>query len=102
MSDHTPGPWQVRQAEEMFAIASEHGWIAAIEGDGDENVDRANARLIAAAPDLLEVLEEWLKAESVEEFVWAEDHAADAVKKARGETTEPGPWTPQHPTEGDG
>jgi hypothetical protein len=62
MSKHTPGPWR---SDEHFAC---HSMIMA----GDEvlaqtdckrgaalGTDRANARLIAAAPDMLAALKAW-------------------------------------------
>ena len=65
---HTPGPWRVAQpclgfseirggnGELIFGIAA---------GSGEERqpdaVCEANGRLIAAAPDLLAALEEWLQ-----------------------------------------
>jgi hypothetical protein len=57
MSGHTPGPWAVAwpnprivSAQEKKAVASPH--FAGYEEDEIE----ANARLIAAAPELLEAL----------------------------------------------
>ena len=52
---HTPGPWEIREVDGLFAIAHSGGWI--LESD-DEQQDRADAKLIAAAPDLLEALRE--------------------------------------------
>ena len=62
MSAHTPGPW----------VASKHaGWCVSVKGAGTllvcggqsedppENQAAANARLIAAAPELLEALKAW-------------------------------------------
>jgi len=64
MSDHTPGPWELigdaimpdprrHLPDTMLGIANiqDHG------SDRPLAVHRANARLIAAAPDLLEALE---------------------------------------------
>jgi hypothetical protein len=54
MSKHTPGPWATN--ETRIESEHEHGWvndgwiIAGCEGPDA----RANARLIAAAPDLLD------------------------------------------------
>ena len=54
-TQHTPGPWQQVHTGEtglVFAkIFDEIHFIA-------EETDKANARLIAAAPDLLEALKE--------------------------------------------
>ena len=58
MSTHTPGPWhvangcQIRSAKDQIAKA----WMMR-NGEG-----LANARLIAAAPELLEALEEIVSA----------------------------------------
>jgi len=59
---HTPGPWKsdiVQVTREFFkggrlveGITTESGQIVAITGEGD-----ADARLIAAAPDLLAALQ---------------------------------------------
>jgi hypothetical protein len=48
---HTPGPWEVRDHEGLFAIAHPTGWVME---SSDEQQNRTDARLIAAAPDLLE------------------------------------------------
>jgi hypothetical protein len=68
MSEHTPGPWNVASyADEsncLNVIAGEEKhvdgrtqahWIAELDTNSDDDFDvvEANARLIAAAPDLL-------------------------------------------------
>lgn len=70
----------MRHAEGLFAIASEGGWVATMDG-ANENVDRANARLIAAAPDLLAALETCLKAGT---SIRAIKQASAAMAKVRG------------------
>jgi len=62
---NTPGPWEVRQKDCVYAG---HRLIADCEKTAHANrpappneEDMANARLIAAAPELLEVLEENLR-----------------------------------------
>lgn len=70
---HTPGPWVM---SDMRKIAFEDGtsgsidiqpenggiWIASVHGthvgDKDDAINKANAALIAAAPDLLEALKQ--------------------------------------------
>ena len=72
MSKHTPGPWLIEaQNSHTGAIATVHNttdvwveiwsenWI--VTGMGPEE-QSANARLIAAAPDLLEALKEIIAA----------------------------------------
>jgi hypothetical protein len=70
MSKHTPGPWEwfgpnllcgdERQSEDILKSADDgkpYGHHSAlIEHHWDADVAKANARLIAAAPDLLEAL----------------------------------------------
>ncbi len=92
--EHTPGPWRVENREHALgelAIMSSNGWVAcaATMNEGLVNAE-ANARLIAAAPEMLEAL--WLitcaygasdgrNGNSGE--CW--DKARQALKKARGE-----------------
>jgi len=47
----TPGPWEVREVDGLFAIAHKDGWV--LESD-NVNQDRVDARLISAAPELLD------------------------------------------------
>ena len=61
---HTPGPWSVgetsaNEGEGRF-ILGEGGYVAVtVRGEGDSaREDEANARLLAAAPSLLEALRE--------------------------------------------
>lgn len=66
MSRHTSGPWMVIQTESGFFVQQKDGvrlgvaylpnHVGALERRGNE----ANARLIAAAPDLLEAVEKLL------------------------------------------
>jgi hypothetical protein len=62
-SKHTPGPWKAQPREGIegqweVVSACKIGWlIAAAAPDIDGDPDEANARLIAAAPELLEALE---------------------------------------------
>jgi hypothetical protein len=60
MSKHTPGPWASNSADsfELCVYGNRHR-IAKMAG-GEINRDIANARLIAAAPDLLEDLRQVL------------------------------------------
>lgn len=56
MSAHTPGPWTVDSNgpghEVVLARGGRHA-IAAVQGPEDHGENLANARLIAAAPELL-------------------------------------------------
>lgn len=59
MPEHTPGPWaheDVGEYVQIFAPA-DGNLILAWVGDEPDDTDRANAALMAAAPDLLDALE---------------------------------------------
>jgi len=80
VSGHTPGPWRqeglvVWNANTSSVIVNVAGFHAGIEED------LANARLIAAAPDLLEALVDMLEHPSD----YAINAALEAIRKARGE-----------------
>ncbi len=63
MNPHTPGPWQMDYDRNFdrynlrgrYSFGHFQGWSA--DGVTTEAEDKANARLIAAAPDLLNALE---------------------------------------------
>ena len=91
MSKHTPGPWSVTwgtaQGGEGHHIMDSTGIdnglsIVAVVGfhDDSEGETKANARLIAAAPDLLAALKMALEAPD-DDRSW-EDDAIAAIKKA--------------------
>ena len=98
MSKHTPGPWQTDQAEhdapyQDIRIHAGKGSICSVWIDDaplhDYNAEqRANARLIAAAPDLLEALKQTRDAFigiSIEVQADALRVARAAIAKAEGE-----------------
>lgn len=54
---HTPGPWKYEASTKTVRSIPSNYWIATMDSwEGAVNHE-ANARLIAAAPDLLEALE---------------------------------------------
>lgn len=60
-SQHTPGPWKSEAEEnnEYYDIVAEDGQIVTTVQHGDNILQiEDNARLIAAAPDMLAVLQE--------------------------------------------
>ena len=63
MSDHTPGPWVVKGSkvwEEKHFYKARRGIVAEPSISWRDSAEfEANARLIAAAPDLLAALKEW-------------------------------------------
>ncbi len=95
---HTPGPWAVRYDYVVQAPAYEDGRLVPVAQPYGVNCDGtdlfANARLIAAAPELLEALI-LLEAEMVAsgnagsvDFGWkpAIEKTRAAIAKATGET----------------
>lgn len=108
MSEHTPGPWEVVQHnhvdDELWLSVNQHAdaegmreWVAEIKYlTTDPERQWANARLIAAAPELLRMLKatEWVRANSPafcyvcgrERWVGhAEDcEVSNAIRKAEG------------------
>lgn len=61
---HTPGPWEWWTSNSLMRLTGADGkdggvlYAAMHSGVPDVSVSEANARLIAAAPDLLRVLED--------------------------------------------
>ena len=87
MSVHTPGPWTYRQSPE--SAAGDWQVTARISDNAVMRVgvhNEANARLIAASPELLEALRhaaDWFNAMQVS--VPASQHVKAAIAKATGE-----------------
>ena len=109
---HTQGPWHITDGDtdyEAFGIYADHtaltngvpasliGWVAANGWDEDRDnaiildEDRANATLIAAAPELLAALKDVVRwatingagtGKPVEQFWHAWDHAKATIAKA--------------------
>lgn len=95
MNKHTPGPWYANQSGLIYAVsddADESILICDVEGMDPDYPNRAwqpvaNARLIAAAPDLLAALEEMLPmwSSGIEE-PWVL-RARAAIARATGDKT---------------
>ena len=99
---HTPGPWRLPTKEEarrwwapVLILDAEGGSLANAQPGFpcDEETIRANAQLIAAAPDLLAALETGVELFELDEeanrpgtdaFTWLHQARA-AIAKARGE-----------------
>lgn len=87
MSKHTPGPWQVNHSDPTQVCdtdGEQRGCAPLALAVGETIKERtANARLIAAAPDLLEALQELLEAEVLGfDLVPPQIKARDAIAKA--------------------
>ena len=98
MSEHTPGPWEVWSGNpwQVFAPRESNGLDGQyhIAGANHNNPNgKANGRLIAAAPDLLEALKEMRERLQVHmkhtEDLMADMKAAKAIEKAEGVTDGP-------------
>ena len=104
MNKHTPGPWnRIKGDRNVYSAAGTVCKTPAILGGGSAATNwEANARLIAAAPDLLEALENLLDAYSKPDqrmccigtdcgcmgatiYDQAEHYARAAIARARGE-----------------
>ena len=97
MSKHTPGPWLIAESvvsrhavTNMRRIRSkneglEHGAVCDVYGIQDGSEASANARLIAAAPDLLEALQGIVSADDAHELTQKHiESARAAIAKATG------------------
>jgi hypothetical protein len=87
MSKHTPGPWGL---EIELVYDSADRLIADCSGSArfDDDTVRANAHLIAAAPEMLEVMERALKLsrEHADFKLYAMEPFERAIAKAKGES----------------
>ena len=77
MSAHTPGPWRAnyRRIEHGPVVAGDGFLVATVSLDAPEH--EANARLIAAAPEMVVLLRELSD-------VWAEGPVSKASLKSNG------------------
>ena len=84
---HSPGPWTYGwDGIDAVWFVPEPSWIGeCVHGLPLSNEE--DARLIAAAPDLLEALEAWMEAVPRHQSWCVDEHrqARDAIAKARGE-----------------
>lgn len=94
VNKHTPGPWIARNLSKgIWAVeaASPHvpgktQEVCRIAGPWNPENYRRNARLIAAAPELLNMLQRMLdESSSGSVCLCTMEHAENALKKARGE-----------------
>jgi len=57
LASHTPGPWEISPFGSVWAPSTKHDIVASMDrSKADDATLNANARLIAAAPDLLVAL----------------------------------------------
>lgn len=84
MSKHTQGPWAATSNDHPEQGVYGSGYRIAKMTGGEIQRDHANARLIAAAPELLEALKDLVNNGIGTEAV---KHARAAIAKAEGATT---------------
>ena len=92
MSKHTPGPWSPGHPDQdddrQVVCSLSEGWsVVALQADPAKYEPEADARLIAAAPELLESLEKLHSFFLSKGDVWTiEDQkaASKAIAKAKG------------------
>lgn len=83
MTSHTPGPWHVDIYGEYNVVESSDCRLIATVRSGRNSSLKADARLIAAAPDLLDALQNLVS--DVHRGCSGEtDAALDAIVKATG------------------
>lgn len=89
-SRHTPGPWTVDEPHQIWSEKARE-YVAITQVEDFETLPRdqveANARLIAAAPELLDALEECLSCEFAVTDKQAIAKARVAIAKATGSAT---------------
>jgi hypothetical protein len=98
MSQRSPGPWEFRKDGFVYSLAtgecvcSPHSTLAEHHRVSDQIKDlKRNARLIAAAPELLESLQlliDWFNSDSREPIAAPIKPALRAIAKATGEKRE--------------
>ena len=89
-AESTPGPWHIMEGTDWVIVSPEVSVAAVYTPRGDREVRQANARLIAAAPDIEKALEILLDSHSgMSNRNCNCDECAPAkaaLAKARGET----------------
>jgi hypothetical protein len=83
--EHTPGPWRVSSIRPT-QIMDDHGIVIAecLDRGTETPFPEANARVMAAAPDMLALLEEIVEPHELTNDEVLEQARA-AIQKARGE-----------------
>lgn len=85
MSKHTPGPWGISQNVSRHVVGPNGGVVASAELTWTADISEANARLIAAAPDLFGALANLLQLLPSGTTNPAIQAARQAIAKATGE-----------------
>ena len=90
-AQHTPGPWSDGMDIPITAKSCDKAGLSLVFVNRDDKSEpEANARLIAAAPDLLEALQNMLGLTEASDYMGAreiEQQARAAIAKATGGST---------------
>jgi len=87
---HTEGPWCPRfyEAADAWHIHTrDGGWVATVDIDGTPDGAAADARLIAAAPDLLEALQDIVDYRGGAENALVDEYVLSRVEAAIAKAT---------------
>ena len=87
LADFTPGPWSVTQAILGWSVATQDRIPIAASDIGPEYKNVANARLIAAGPDMYKLLQRFIarRDEDVADLTLDSDVRA-LLRRVKGET----------------
>ena len=80
VTEHTPGPWQVQNG--INVVGADEYIVARGGYEGPIAHGEANARLIAAAPALLEAAQATVDAEMLDDLAIARAQLRAAIKEA--------------------
>jgi len=87
MSNYTKGPWQIEENKlygSLDIVSNDRYFIISSTIDTDiigERIDKANIKLIAAAPDLLQAVQEFLLV--INKSPTALEHYGDAINRGK-------------------
>lgn len=79
----TPGPWRTGRQRKVYAVDTPLAVAQAVAKERDYSEADANARLIAAAPDMFDVIEHLVNGTADIDTIYEDARAA--LAKARGE-----------------
>ena len=83
---HTPAPWKCDLVSLKIWANDGNTEIARTSSDVSISEEEANARLISAAPDLLQIVADYVLLCDLHDYVGAvPDAAREALRKAKGE-----------------
>jgi len=89
MSEHTPGPWEIQEQGEasVYVIMANGNWLLSFRHNGEQldEKQKANIKLMAAAPELLEACKAIVNNWESGDLAHAANKCANAIAKATGE-----------------